>query len=142
MTNIFAAPDRGQIRALLTSNDLPTDDLDGLSLGNFLGCGERQHPGGVVGLEVLGDVGLLRSLAVSPENRGRGCGKALVVAAESLARESGLSRLYLLTTTADGFFARLGYTVVERGEVPAVVLCSREFSSLCPQDAVVMTKAI
>ena len=35
---------------------------------------------GVVGLECYGDVGLLRSLAVSPEVRGRGLGVKLVQA--------------------------------------------------------------
>jgi N-acetylglutamate synthase-like GNAT family acetyltransferase len=73
---------------------------------------------GTVGLEVMGDLGLLRSLAVLPELRGQRLGHALWDGARDLARRRGISRLYLLTTTAAGLFSRCGFKAVARDEVP------------------------
>jgi len=50
--------------------------------------------------------------------------------------------LYLLTTTAERFFATRGYAGIERERVPDTVRASAEFSALCPASAVVMRKAL
>ncbi len=41
-------------------------------------------------------------------------GRSLVDATEQLARETGATELFLLTETAEGWFARRGYTVIDR----------------------------
>lgn len=97
---------------------------------------------GAVGLEVYGSQGLLRSLCVKPEERGKRTGARLVEAVTAEAMAAGISELYLLTTTADQYFERHGFARVERASVDGPVLKSIEFASACPKTAVVMAKAL
>lgn len=93
-------------------------------------------------VEPYGGAGLLRSLAVAPEARGRGLGVRLVDAAEARARADGLGALYLLTTTAAPFFEARGYALVDRTEVPEPVRQSAEFASVCPSTAASLGKRL
>ncbi len=140
--NGFATPTPAATKALLASCDLPTEDLDGLSFEHFLGLGPADAPLGVVGLEVFGSVALLRSLAVAPEGRGLGLGKALVDGIEGHARAAGVSELYLLTSTARPFFERLGYALADRSAAPEPIRATREFSSICPASAAFLVKRL
>jgi len=97
---------------------------------------------GVVGVERYGAYGLLRSLVVAPHARGHGVGEALVAAIEAHARATHLRELVLLTTTADRFFSRRGYTAFARDAMPLPVRASAEFAALCPASAVCMRKAL
>ncbi|MEK9282801.1 GNAT family N-acetyltransferase [Bradyrhizobium sp. ISRA442] len=56
----------------------------------------------------------LAGLFVVPEHRRKGAGVVLVRAVEYQARQRGFSRLYLYTTDAVGFYARLGWSVLDR----------------------------
>ncbi|MFL5238135.1 MAG: GNAT family N-acetyltransferase [Rhizomicrobium sp.] len=56
----------------------------------------------------------LAGLFVVPEYRRKGAGAVLVRAIEDQARQRGFSRLYLYTTDAVGFYARLGWLVLDR----------------------------
>ena len=56
----------------------------------------------------------LAGLFVVPEHRRKGAGAVLVQAIEDQARQRGFSRLYLYTTHAIGFYARLGWSVLDR----------------------------
>lgn len=138
--HIFHKPQLPVVRALLDEHDLPTGDLDEAAMQHFFGCGEDARPQGVVGIEVLGDVALLRSLSVTADAGGQGCGTALVATAEAHARAQGVRHLYLLTNTAETYFHRHGYTTVPRDAVPEAIRRTREFSSLCPDSATVMRK--
>lgn len=93
---------------------------------------------GACGLETYGPDALLRSVAVSDRERGRGVGRRLVERALSEALERELSSVVLLTTTAPDYFRRFGFREVERGDLPAGVRSSEEFRSLCPSTATVM----
>ena len=62
--------------------------------------------------------------------------------AEIFAATHGLTPLYLLTTTAEDFFPRFGFSRITRQEVPESVRASVEFRSACPASAVVMWKPI
>ncbi len=97
---------------------------------------------GTVGLEVAGDAALLRSLAVSTSLRRKGCGRELVAAAEALASIIGVRTLYLLTTTAAPFFARLGYADARRDRAPAAIAALPQFRSICPSTAAFMAKSL
>jgi amino-acid N-acetyltransferase len=132
--------DIADIVELLASNGLPSGDVSGESRPEFLVIREGRRLIGVVGLERFGDAGLLRSLAVSPEHRRLGLGIALTRAVEEHALREGLGALALLTETASGFFAHLGYRVIGREEAPAPVRASTEFRTLCPASAVCMVK--
>jgi amino-acid N-acetyltransferase len=61
--------------------------------------------------------GEVRSLAVDPEAKSRGIGRVIVEALEKEARECGLHTIFAFTYVP-GFFGRLGFVEVERGELP------------------------
>jgi amino-acid N-acetyltransferase len=138
-TFAFATPaDLGAVRALLDRCGLPTEDLEAKHLEQFLVCRLGGQLAGAIGLEVLGSLGLLRSLAVAPEFRGRRLGHALWTRLSDEARRRGIGRLYLLTTTADGLFSGWGFRRVGRDVVPDAVRATAEYSALCPSTATVM----
>jgi len=94
----------------------------------------------VTGLEVHGRHGLLRSVAVSVNYRCAGLGRTLVERCFEAARARGLEALFLLTTTAPDYFARLGFERVVRDSALDELRRPSEFASICPSSAVCMTK--
>ena len=130
-----------RVRALLAANDLPTDDLDDPSIQLF-GALDGQRLAGVVGLQILGRTGLLRSLAVDPAFRDRGLGSRLCDLVVEQARARALESLWLLTTTARDYFARRGFGVAPRDEVPPQIRGTAQFSSLCPTSATMMRRRL
>jgi len=126
------------VKRLLTEANLPTSDLTEAHLQHFFASDED----GVVGLEIYPPVALLRSLAVAASARGRGIGSALLADAEHYAREHQVKQIYLLTTTAERFFARAGYERVERAAVPQAIQQTQEFSTLCPASSALMRKQL
>jgi amino-acid N-acetyltransferase len=135
---IFRSPTPPAVLRLLGDAKLPPPE----SFEHFFGCGEQELPQGVVGLEIYGNDALLRSLAVDPAARGRGCAGALVAQAEQYAQQRGVRRIYLLTTSAADFFARLGYKRLERDEAPGAIRTTSEFAALCPASSVFMVKEL
>ena len=83
---------------------------------------------------------MLRSAVVAPEYRGSGIGRRLVEQLLEHAEEAGIEELYLLTTTAENYFPRFGFTRTTRAAVPDAVKTSAEFRGACPDTAVVMTR--
>jgi amino-acid N-acetyltransferase len=112
------------------------------SLTGFYVAEERGRVLGAVGLELHGGDGLLRSAVVAPAARGTGIGLTLVDRILTDARRRGLGAVYLLTTTAEGYFPRFGFSRVAREEVPDPVQASVEFREACPASAVVMRKLV
>ena len=139
---IHAHPDVAAVRALLAAAGLPVADLTAASLADFWGCRAGEELAGAIGLERYGAVALLRSLAVAPDWQGRGLGAALLAHAERAARQRGIAALYLLTTTAEAFFARHGYVRIPREAAPPVLQQTAEFAALCPASAVCLTKPL
>jgi protein-tyrosine-phosphatase/N-acetylglutamate synthase-like GNAT family acetyltransferase len=125
---------------LLKRADLPTADLTEAHCDDFWFSGPESHPTGLVGLEISGDVALLRSLVVDAARRGTGEGTALLRHAENEARKRGVRTLYLLTTTAEPFFARHGYSRVPRDAAPPAIRATREFSGICPASSAFMCR--
>ena len=134
-------PLRGAI-ALLSSAHLPTEDLTPAHCESFFFTGPADAPTGLVGLELFGDVALLRSLVVAAQRRGQGAGRTLLEHAESHARDRGVRALYLLTTTAENFFARHGYQRAERDSAPAAIRATREFAGICPASSAFMFRTL
>ena len=137
-----AASDHDPILSLLSRAGLPTADL---SSGTPVSIWLAEHDGrtvGVIGLERYAATGLLRSLAVLPEHRGRGLGAALVQHLEVQATRLGVTELVLLTETAKQFFLQRGYRVIGRRDAPPVVQASAEFRTLCPAAAICMSKSL
>jgi amino-acid N-acetyltransferase len=131
-----------RIRALLDDARLPTRDLAPSSVDGFLVATDAQEVIGAVALERYGNVGLLRSLVVTPRRKGEGLGKAMVHALEQRARAEGIESLVLLTETAKDFFAALGYRVGQRAAASVAVQASSEFAYVCPASAVYMEKPL
>jgi amino-acid N-acetyltransferase len=131
--------DLAQIKQLLTVCGLPSEDID-RHLDHFIVGKDGNELAGVIGLEPLGETGLLRSLAVAEPQRGKGVGKALYSRLLGYAHMKGIKSLYLLTLTAKEYFLKLGFAPIERGTVPEDVRTTLEFQSLCPETAVCMAK--
>jgi amino-acid N-acetyltransferase len=139
---IRARPPLKAAVALLKAQGLPAEDVTEEHLQHFLFLGSDRSPIGLVGLEVYGADALLRSLVVEQGERGRGLGSRLVERAEYHAASQGASTIYLLTTTAERFFARLGYLRIERIQAPPAIQGTREFANLCPASSVLMIKLL
>lgn len=131
----------GAIR-LLEAVNLPTSDLTEMHMGHFFYHGGPAEPVGLVGVEFHGSDALLRSLAVASDHRGLGLGGALVEKAESHARDRGARAIFLLTTTAEGFFKSRGYLAANRATAPAAIRASREFADLCPASSAFLVKQL
>lgn len=97
---------------------------------------------GAIGLELRGPHALLRSAVVAPHERGTGLGGALYAAAVEHARREGVGTLVLLTTTAEGYWARHGFARITRDAVPEEVKRSHEFRGACPASAAVMARPL
>ncbi|HUX34919.1 MAG TPA: arsenic resistance N-acetyltransferase ArsN2 [Gemmatimonadaceae bacterium] len=97
---------------------------------------------GVGGLETCCDDVLLRSVAVRPEWRSRGVGRALVTRLIAEAEANGRRALYLLTTTAERYFPSFGFQPVAREAVPEAVRATAEFRDACPATAVAMVRPV
>lgn len=136
-----AGGDLPDILGLLHGAELPREGVEEALAGFVVAeAGGRVVAAGAV--ETHGTDGLLRSVAVDPARRGEGVGAAVVRRLLADARGQGLGRLYLLTTTADRWFPRLGFRVVPREEVPEAVRGSAEFRDVCPASATVMMLAL
>jgi amino-acid N-acetyltransferase len=138
----FVSHDEVSLATLLQAADLSTEDITPETLEHFLVAHLDKALVGCVGLEVLEESGLLRSVAVDEAHRGTGLGKELVAAMEEHARDAGVRNLYLLTTTAEGFFASLGYSKVPREQAPSGIAGTEQFSSLCPSSSSFMAKTL
>jgi amino-acid N-acetyltransferase len=129
------------VRRLLDSQHLPLDGIDE-HLETMVVAKVGSDVVGAAAVELYEDGALLRSVVVSPPVRGQGLGRRLSEAALSVARDRGTRTVFLLTTTAEGFFPRLGFEPIAREDVPASVQASVEFQSACPTSATVMRKRL
>ena len=132
-----AVDDWDRVADLLATSGLPLD-------------GAREHAtefvvaernGALIGcaaVERHGTAGLLRSVAVAAFEREKGTGEALVERCLQVARESGITTVVLLTTTAERYFPRFGFETIDRSAVPDAVRDSAEFRGACPASATVM----
>jgi amino-acid N-acetyltransferase len=130
------------VRNLLGSTGLPSEDLCEPQLEHFFFVGAAEAPTALVGAEMYGEYALLRSLAVAANQRKHGLGSQLVAHLEQHVRESGVRQIFLLTTTAEDFFARRGYESLERKFAPLSIQKTREFAEICPASSAFMAKAL
>lgn len=120
----------------LAGADLPTDDIEDEGRTFFRIVGDDDRTVGFAGLEACKGDQLLRSVVVLPGHRGKGTGLAAVEAV--LAYVEPGSDVFLATSSASPFFERLGFIEVQRENLPAAVLATRQLSSLCPSSATIM----
>lgn len=141
MLRAASRADYEEVVRLLRAADLPTAGLEP-ALPDFLVAEDGGRLVGAIGLEVYGDAALLRSAVVEAGRRGSGVGRDLVVGLLEHAGRRGVSEVYLLTTTAERYFPRFGFTEVNREAVAPAVRASEEFRGACPDTAVAMRKVL
>ncbi|MCW8891560.1 MAG: arsenic resistance N-acetyltransferase ArsN2 [Sedimenticola sp.] len=139
---IIPAQDVAQIKQLLASVDLPTDDIDEGSSACFYFIENQSETVALIGLECFDHEALVRSLMVKPDYRAQGLGRQLVKYIEQKAHQLGITHLYLLTTTASPFFEQLGFQIIERKQTPETIRRTEEFSHICPANATLMRKRL
>jgi amino-acid N-acetyltransferase len=133
--------DLAGVLRLLERHGLPVDGAS--RMGNALLVARLNGEiMGAAGLELYADGALLRSVVVDERLQGQGLGQRLTAAALALARRHRAPAVFLLTTTADGFFPRFGFERINRDEVPESVQQSVEFRSACPASAIVMRTSL
>jgi amino-acid N-acetyltransferase len=133
--------DLDDILSLLGMVDLPGDGVSE-NLKNFFVSTYGKTVIGCIGLRICGKSGLMRSLAVRPEHRGKGIGKALIRRIFSYAKDKKIFDLYLLTTTAEEYYVKYGFARIQRDAVDPQMLDAPEFKSVCAQAAVCMKKGL
>lgn len=133
--------DRAAVHALLEAAGLPVAGVDAW-FPRFVVAEAAGGIAGVAGLEAHGSDGLLRSVAVAEAWRGRGLGIALTEEVARRAAAEGLEALYLLTETAEAFFARQGFRRIDRQQASEAVRQSVEFRELCPASSTVMVRPL
>lgn len=133
--------DLPSIHLLMKENDLPTNGIED-HLNEFLVLISNNTGSalGVIGMELYGEIALLRSLAVEHGFRGMGFGEELVCQLERRAGDKGVLQIYLFTNTAEEFFAKRGYKVFSRDKLDNRLQESTEYS-IC-SSATVMRKEI
>jgi len=133
--------DKDAVVGFLQSVGLPTEDLNP-ELANFLLAFVDGQLVGTAGVEITGEIGLLRSVAVKESFRNFKIAQRLVNDVTKQMRLQWVKELYLITTTAEAYFAKQGFEKVERDSVPAEIAQSQQFSGLCPSSATVMKKSV
>lgn len=129
------------VTRLLQQHDLPVSDLEERDVF-LLGLRANGRLLGVGGLVPFSRVGLIRSVAVASSHRGKGYGSRLCEGLEREARNRGIDRLFLLTTTAEGFFRRQGFDAVPRDVAPEPIRDTSQFTQLCPSSATLMRTSV
>lgn len=130
------------VKKLLASAQLPTTDITPEHMEHFFGAWLGSSLEGVVGVELLGSAGLLRSLAVVVSRRRSGLGAELLAQVEQYAMENRVRSMFLLTTTAESYFKKRGYSPILREGAPETIRNTTEFTSICPASSVLMVKHI
>ena len=133
--------DLGGVLELLRQTGLPETGV-AEHLAHFVVVRDEGRVVGIGGLEIHGDDGVLRSIAVSTGFRGQGLGVLLVDAVLDLARLNDLKRVYLLTTTFRDYFEKRGFTEVPRDSAPKGIQASWEFETGCPTTSALLMRTL
>ena len=127
-----------EVKKILESNDLPAIDCEE-HFHNFVVAEIDKTIVGIGGFENCGNTALLRSFAVVSDYRDQGVAGKIFDLVKANAKNSDITRLYLLTTTANEYFERLGFSICDRKAVPDSIRATKQFNVLCPATADVMT---
>lgn len=126
--------DRARVELLVAAEQLPLQGLDE-HFADFLVAEIDGEVAAAAGIERHEQYALLSSVVVAPTYRGQRVAEQLVRAHIEAATRHKTRALYLLTMTAEAYFVRLGFELIDRELVPPVVKRSPEFVSACPASA-------
>lgn len=125
------------IEQILQKEGLPYQDVGSEEIEFYMAFCDVDFVG-IVGIENFINVALLRSMVVFDKFRNQGYGCKIVNQLLEEATIKGIKEIFILTTTAEDFFNRLGFEVIERKDVPDSIKSTTEFTSLCPASAICM----
>lgn len=130
---LATAADVRVLAALLRACELSVEGLEDRVEGTVVLEAEpgRGEPLATACVEDFGPFGLLRSVGVRPEWRGRGLGQLAVAWAVARARARGVRHVSLFTRTAAPFFERLGFRPCELQALPEPVRASAQARGEC-----------
>ncbi|HYM62374.1 MAG TPA: arsenic resistance N-acetyltransferase ArsN2 [Thermoanaerobaculia bacterium] len=138
---ITIAPARAEdvpaIKEVLVASGLPIAGVDDHWM-TFVVARDGQTIVACGGSEAYQTAALIRSVAVLPAYQKLGLGRRLVRQLLDRLASRGLREFYLLTTTAEGYFKKRGFKVIDRDLVHPQILLSHEFRGACPDTAVCM----
>jgi amino-acid N-acetyltransferase len=125
------------LQEMLKSEKLCYNDIsdDGVKL---YGVSIKHVHVGYFGFEQFGENALFRSMLVQPDARKRGYGTMIWKEAKKTLKEQGVNSVYLLTNTAEDFFDKQGFAVIERKSVPESIANTTEFREFCPDSSICM----
>ncbi len=126
---------------LLDEFSLPTTGVE-QHFHNFFIAEDERNVVGAIGVEIYGNVGLIRSAVVRKDLQRQGIGKQLYQRLITYAKSKGMKRLILLTTTAADYFSQRGFRVIDKVAVQGPVISSTEFTSACPKSATCMERVL
>jgi len=135
--NGATAADLPIIRQLLIANNLPITGIDD-HWKTFIVAKDGETIVGCGGSEAYKVAALIRSVAVADSHRGRGIGRRIVRQLVDRLASRGIREFYLLTTTAQPYFAKRGFKPIDRDEIHPQLLASTELQGACPDTAVCM----
>jgi N-acetylglutamate synthase-like GNAT family acetyltransferase/protein-tyrosine-phosphatase len=133
--------DLDAITRLLVGSLLPSRDVGGANQ-RFIVASENGRLIGCAGLQVAGQDGLVRSMAVHWTRRNAGLGSRLHERLLFEAVLAGVRTLYVVTTTAEDFFAGHGFKKIAASAVPSELQASEEFTAFVPGGSTVMSRPV
>lgn len=136
----LAATELAALADQLKSASLPHENLAAPHRQYFCLTDQHRQVLGYSGLEHFGETALLRSVVVPLALRGHGHGVDLVERTLNEAKRLGVRNVYLLTTTAAEFFARLEFKSLTREQAPESIRASEEYLLQCPVSASLMVR--
>ena len=142
---LFSLPlatwERDGLKAALKKAGLPYGDIE--APGRYFWRFEEDDvPVGFGGIEVHGEIAVLRSLVILPPVRRHGLGSAITAVLEGEAVALGGRTLYLLTTDEAPFFAHQGFQPCSLDTVPPAVAACEELAASHPGAVTVMMKPL
>ena len=120
------------IKELLQVCDLPIVNIE-KQIGDFIVAKQQKKLLAILGA-VYDDEGnvLLRSFAVREENRRQGIGEMLIRTMLEIMTKKKITKIFLLTETADAYFSRMDFNEIQRTEIPDLLLSKSGLDKACP----------
>lgn len=132
--------DREPVLLLLKEAGLPVEGLD-TNRVTFMVAEKNDRIIGCGAIEQLNGTALLRSLAVSVQERGKGYGSLLVERLLAVSALNGIDEVVLLTVEAAPFFEQIGFVRLDR-QAPARRQALELYGAQCCDTTVCMMKNI
>lgn len=108
------------VKLLLREYKLPYEDIDE-HFTHFILARKEEKIVGAIGLEIYGNIGLLRSFVVDKALRNKKIGDTLILSLFNYSFEQGIKTLYLLTITAEKYFLKYEFQVENKDNLPKLI---------------------